>query len=222
MSLNQQKSSWVVGLLAICMGLAFIVSGAWMTSRYFTYPQIEASEFNASQHDGSYIQLNSTEALEVGSQFEYDPDDPKGMEDPTNQVARLLGIPVGNRLLIVRVPVEHQGQSFTGVVKGLTYDIEIGLAKNRISNVFQDIQQYADSAALSLDSASPWATQKIRRTPSLDDIVLPVYLDAKEDERWAIGLAVFVGILSLFGGFKVIHESRSTAHPRDSSHSMLD
>ena len=145
MNPNQQRSSWFGALLSIVMGIALVAGGGWVLARYFVHPEVDAADFRTAEHDGQYIQLNATEAYEVGFQVEYDPSDPSSKDDPANRVARLIAIPVGTQVLIVRVPMDHRGQSYAGIVKELTFDIEMALAMNDMDNVMRDSRRQIET-----------------------------------------------------------------------------
>lgn len=235
MNPTRQRSSWVVALLSIGMGIAFTAGGGWMLARYFACPDVEASTFRVEEHDGRYIRLLATEAYEVGFQVEYQLSDPGSEHDPANRVARLVAIPVGGRVLIASVPLDHQGRSFTGAVKGLTSDIEMGLAEDSLQSSFRDLHRRLDSLRTLSDSArvpgfaptaGPESTaESLPRTPTLRDLALPVYLDTREDERLPAALVIAVGLAFAGGGVAGLlrsHNSSTTSVAPDTAPATLD
>ena len=205
-----QQTPWIVSLLSIAMGTLFIVGGGFMVARYFTCPVVAAEDFQASEQEGRYIQLEASEAFEVGFQIQYEPGNELTRNDPTNRVGRMVAVPAGEGLLIVLVPMDHQGRSYRGTVKELSSDIEMALSMESLSQSFEDMRLDLEAiqretlgarpSGFSPGIATGLATTPRRSTPTLQDLALPVYLDTKEDERWAAGLMIVVGLAFAIGG----------------------
>lgn len=210
MSNSPKKKPLALALLLLSAGAVMTAAGGWMAFRLLAYSKIAAVDFRAEEQQGAYIQLTAPESFEIGYQVEYSSSEPLGSESPSNRVGRLLGIPIDRQLLIVLVPTNHTGTTFRGSVKELSSEIEMALTMNSMNQTFSDLEQRLESlrpqsnahnmSELIPNSFNDRPTPAFHQSPSLKDFAMPVYLDAKEDERGAIAMILVVGLAFLGGG----------------------
>lgn len=213
-NVSQKKKPLALALLSMAAGIAMLAAGGWLVLEQLVYPKVQAADFRVDEHQGDYIELIAAESFEVGYQVEYSSDDPSGESNPANRTGRLLAIPTNDRLLVVLVPMSHAGSTYRGSVKELSSDIEMALTMNLMNQTFTDLDlrlqplldqrsvaEPNEGSSIALDGGSE---SEFRRSPSLKDLVLPVFVDANEDERGAIALVLAVGLVFLGGGIYLL------------------
>src|SRR5262249_30647850 len=140
-------------------------------------------------YSGKYITLRANGAVEAGYRYE---------GDKHNMIARLLAVPIQDKWLLVQVPSNHTGSSFTGTVTEMPLDVDLAILEKSTSKSLEDaherfkkaikVQPGPDGISLRPELAPP--------ASSLHEVILPIFLDTTDQN---FGLWVFMGILA--GGF---------------------
>jgi hypothetical protein len=145
---------------------------------------------SAEKHNGKYITLQTNMAVEAGYRYRDG--------DKQNKIARLLAVPINDKLLIVQVSLDHTGSSYTGIVSEMPLDVQSAVSSESLSSLSKSLD----------DRRKAWKEIKLRPgsggvveipevpplQPTLNELVLPIFLDTTDQD---FGVRVLMLILTI-------------------------
>lgn len=174
---------WLVSGAFLFVSLIFPICGYGSGEfRYFTRPTPIAPA-DVSQRLGQYVTFTAHGATEAGYRY-------RGTKDPNNKFARLLFVPVGENLLVIQVPLNHAGTTYSGVVQEMPADVHFE-AIMATMKAMPDLRQRLKDM---IPKFGPDGRVQIPEEPPaprpLDQRLLPVFVDADRRPGFAVAMVI--------------------------------
>jgi hypothetical protein len=183
---------------AFLFGVLGLVGGAFQPRGSPT--PVRPEELSAARHTGKYVVLQTNQAVEAGYRY-------RG--DPNNKTARLLAVPVGDKVLIVQVLMNHTGSSFAGTVGELPSDVSLAVSLESIRSLMEDTQQRRKGLTVRRGAdGRPELPKLPPPEPSVSELVLPIFLDATDEGSGLRVLVVVLTVAFLLAGMVTLVRAR--------------
>jgi hypothetical protein len=189
------------GITTFLFFIAGMLVFAGFVTRHFllfgTPTPVTLDEVARGQHLDTYVSIQLDQAIELGYRIRYDPSHPEEKSDPKKRFARVFLVPVGEKLLVVQVPLNHKGPTASGLVTEMPRDIQMEVTRMSLEEGMAAFKKQMAAIQQSMHDRKKMP-ERVPQTPSLTERVLPVYLDGEDNRR--LGIILIITSLGFFAG----------------------
>jgi hypothetical protein len=193
--------SWLAaGILCLVVFALLAVLGVWSGALGGPrQPQaVSPADLRGATHvaqlASDYVTIGVAGAVEIGYQYRRE-------GEGRRATAKLMAIPVNDRLLIVLAPLDHREVAFTGVVREMPSDVQLAVLEADLRGSLERLKE-SQARWKHAGPGGPANDPDPGERPSLKDLCLPLVLDATSSGPY--GLFERVGLVVLMGLFLVV------------------
>lgn len=214
-AVSRKLGLWAMSVVLFGISLFFCVGGYYLGEfRMFRKPLVVLpAELLTPGHCDQYIVLTAAGAQEAGYRYRQ-----HGNPGSKEKFARLLLVPIGDMFLVVQVPQDHTGTTFSGVLSTMPRDVWSEMVKVSDQRSWEELQARLRESAPKFVGGRFKVAELPPPTTNFKYRVLPYFLDAEQGPARGVlflllGLGCFVsGIVTVVKAIRPIrHRQNSEA-----------